>query len=632
MVGDYNNPPTIKFVSTTDEDQRVIDAAGLWYPDVNQNNFYHEIRNFVIDMLECNSCTGTHWQVAQATQISNVVYKMSPESQGIWMENGSGGFISDLVFEGGKFGLWIGNQQFTSRNITIRGASSAGVYLNWDWGWTFQGLNIEDSPIGVDVGDGAGTLILLDSRLYHCDIGVRTVFTTEHATNSMILENVEIVTKSSDSIAVMNNNVPTLKPPVGKTIIEGWAQGHIWEKGDNQIQAFNTSNFVPQRPKVLTSDGNKFFTKMRPHFDDLVDVTTFGVVGDGKTDNTEKLQAALEQSAGKNSLFFPYGTYLIMDTVYIPPGSKLLGEVWSVLMAAGTNFNATTSPKPMLQVGDHGETGVAQLVDLLITTRGPQPSAKLIEWNMHESYPGACGMWDVHFRIGGAAGSNINPSNCPRGDGSNAPESVCTGAWAMMHITETGSCYMENIWGWTADHDLDDETQINVYNTRGFLSESKGPIWMYGTAMEHNILYQYNFVNSENVVMGLIQTETPYFQPSVNTPFNATDPTDPIFCDINKNPKCAMSYAVNIDKSQDIFTYGAGLYSFFDCWSQDCLQDTPPSCQRELVKIRRSKHIYTYGLNTYGSFYMLTADEKYSKAGSNQNVFCSTVAVDFNNF
>jgi hypothetical protein len=38
------------------------------------------------------------------------------------MENGSGGFISDLIFNGGKLGMWLGNQQFTSRNITVNKA------------------------------------------------------------------------------------------------------------------------------------------------------------------------------------------------------------------------------------------------------------------------------------------------------------------------------------------------------------------------------------------------------------------------------------------------------------------------------------------------------------------------------
>lgn len=56
------------------------------------------------------------------------------------------------------------------------------------------------------------------------------------------------------------------------------------------------------------------------------------------------------------------------------------------------------------------------VVDFMISTRGPQPGAKLIEWNMHDpaGAPGSCGMWDVHYRIGGAIGTNMNPSNCPR--------------------------------------------------------------------------------------------------------------------------------------------------------------------------------------------------------------------------
>jgi glucan 1,3-beta-glucosidase len=29
----------------------------------------------------------------------------------MFMENGSGGFMGDLVFNGGHFGLWVGNQQ-----------------------------------------------------------------------------------------------------------------------------------------------------------------------------------------------------------------------------------------------------------------------------------------------------------------------------------------------------------------------------------------------------------------------------------------------------------------------------------------------------------------------------------------
>jgi glucan 1,3-beta-glucosidase len=71
--------------------------------------------------------------------------------------------MSDLVFDGGLYGMWIGNQQFTSRNITIRGASTAAIYLNWDWAWTFHGLTISNTPVGIDVGSATGSLLIADS-------------------------------------------------------------------------------------------------------------------------------------------------------------------------------------------------------------------------------------------------------------------------------------------------------------------------------------------------------------------------------------------------------------------------------------------------------------------------------------
>lgn len=42
----------------------------------------------------------------------------------------------------------------------------------------------------------------------------------------------------------------------------------------------------------------------------------------------------------------------------------------------------------------------------------------------------------------------------------------------MLHMTEKSSGYLENIWAWVADHDLDsgpDQTQIDIYVARGLL-------------------------------------------------------------------------------------------------------------------------------------------------------------------
>ena len=55
-----------------------------------------------------------------------------------------------------------------------------------------------------------------------------------------------------------------------------------------------------------------------------------------------------------------------------------------------------------------------------------------------------------------------------------------------MHITESATgLYMENVWLWTADHDLDStlpkyaNTNITIYAGRGLYIESqRGNIWL----------------------------------------------------------------------------------------------------------------------------------------------------------
>lgn len=91
------------------------------YPLGISQNFFKSIRHFKIDLTAAGSgATGIHWQVAQATTLVDVVVNMSTASgtgqTGMFMENGSGGFMSDLIFNGGKTGINIGNQQFTGEN------------------------------------------------------------------------------------------------------------------------------------------------------------------------------------------------------------------------------------------------------------------------------------------------------------------------------------------------------------------------------------------------------------------------------------------------------------------------------------------------------------------------------------
>jgi hypothetical protein len=68
--------------------------------------------------------------------------------------------------------------------------------------------------------------------------------------------------------------------------------------------------------------------------DDFADVRDFGAVGDGSTDDTEAINRALYQlycvdasnTQSRRTLYFPAGTYRIIESIIIPTYAKLVGE------------------------------------------------------------------------------------------------------------------------------------------------------------------------------------------------------------------------------------------------------------------------------------------------------------------
>ncbi|KAE8311298.1 pectate lyase superfamily protein-domain-containing protein [Aspergillus transmontanensis] len=383
-------------------------------------------------------------------------------------------------------------------------------------------------------------------------------------------------------------------------------------------------------------DGGKVYERSKPLYTNydassFVSVKSAGAKGDGSTDDTAAIQNILNSAKEDQIVYFDHGAYIITDTIKVPKNVKITGEIWPVLMAYGQKFSDEKNPIPMLQVGEVGETGSVEITDIALQTKGPAPGAILMQWNLAESSQGAAGMWDTHFRIGGSAGTELQSDKCAKTPKqTTTPNKECIAAFMLMHITEKASAYIENSWFWVADHELDlpDHNQINVYNGRGVYIESQGPVWLYGTASEHNQLYNYQVTNAKNVFMGLIQTETPYYQanPNALTPFTPqTEWNDPDFS-YCKTDGCRKAWGLRVQNTSDLYVYGAGLYSFFENYGQTCL--ATESCQENMVEVDCSD-VHIYGLSTKASTNMITSN---SGAGlvpqdENESNFCSTIAL-----
>jgi glucan 1,3-beta-glucosidase len=121
IIGNPNGRAVIKATASF-SGAAVIDADP-YQSNGNQawgatNVFYREIKNIVIDLTSIpasSAATGIHWPTAQATNLQNIQINLSQASGtqhvGLFCENGSGGWISDIVIYGGKFGFNIGSQQ-----------------------------------------------------------------------------------------------------------------------------------------------------------------------------------------------------------------------------------------------------------------------------------------------------------------------------------------------------------------------------------------------------------------------------------------------------------------------------------------------------------------------------------------
>lgn len=147
LIGNPNCLPIIRAFPTFAGTFGLIDgdeygANGLDFGSTNV--FWRQIRNFIIDTTlipSDSAATAIHWPTAQATSLQNILFRLSDapgtQHQGVFIESGSGGFMNDLVFEGGLYGAAFGNQQFTMRNLTFRNSVTAIQQL-WDWGWTYS--------------------------------------------------------------------------------------------------------------------------------------------------------------------------------------------------------------------------------------------------------------------------------------------------------------------------------------------------------------------------------------------------------------------------------------------------------------------------------------------------------------
>ncbi|KAI0013268.1 glycoside hydrolase family 55 protein [Xylariaceae sp. FL0662B] len=608
LMGDPTDPPTIKAASNFSGDYMIY--AKDPYQDAT-TNFYVGMKNVIIDSMAYNkdkNLTLVDWSVSQACQLANVRFSMPYDSKGhvgiAMPEGGSALIMEDLYFHGGVIGISVSNQQYHFKSLTFDGCTTAISVQHLFMGHC-QNCKFTLCGIGVDTSsptDGVqklGTLLITDSTVNNTGALVNAA-ATNGSYGSVVLDNVQVADSVSSTVTANGHVILSGSVKKGET----WVLGNTYSPDSRGVGIFESGTiFSTKRAESLVDESGGFHLLSPPtykehrlnHFINVKDVPQFPVAGDGKADDTANLQAIINKYAKCKILFFPHGIYLVTDTLFFPPGSRVFGEAWSAISASGSRFINPVKPVPMVKVGNPGEVGVAQFNDMLFTVSDVLPGCTLLEVNMAGKKPGDVGFWNTHFRVGGAADSKVQVNCGPR---ATTDPGQCKAAFMLAHFTPSSSAYVDNMWGWTADHDLDGIGSQYISVGRGILIESKGPSWFIGFASEHNTLYEVNINKAENLFIGFQQSETPYWQGN-NSTHNAPDPWDPVALDSDPDfswcgaddARCRMSVYQRISDSKNLSLYAGGFWTFFND-NELCKGD----CQKDAVRIDSSTGVYYFGI------------------------------------
>ncbi|KAH1736213.1 hypothetical protein KXV22_006785, partial [Aspergillus fumigatus] len=300
---------------------------------------------------------------------------------GIYMENGSGGFLADLTFVGGNFGAYFGNQQFTTSQLVFVNCHTA-LQVHWDWAWTMQDYVIESCHNGLTIvggaggpmsnGQGVGSIILADAIIANTPNGIITSLYDENST-SFLIQNVGFFNVET---AIQDSAKGQVLLAGGNEVLkDAWGFGMTVDNSTSAATFINGQDIpVMNRTEALIGPNAyvkpNLYTRRRPRYDNLragevVNVKTLGAKGDGKTDDTVVLNNILSQAANLSSVvFFPFGVYVIRDTLRVPVGSRITGQAWSQIMATGPKFEDMKNPHVAVQVGQPGDTGIVEIQDM----------------------------------------------------------------------------------------------------------------------------------------------------------------------------------------------------------------------------------------------------------------------------
>ena len=317
---------------------------------------------------------------AQGSTVTDVTVRASQSSFACACGlNGAGGMHSNLVCDGGRYGLYIEDAQPVPSGVGItllRQSVSAVTFISQET-LSLVGVTI----VLPEFATGAAVTQI-------CTASPQTALARDRG-KSMSLIDVSITCEGSSQRAIATNRTLYARDlwvhgcgvaidQGGAPVVHGpppsqWLHVSEYAKGGADLSPWYRTDVVYKAGKRVAggvvsrssvgSTGPPADLLSKHLWDEsFPDMGTPGVAdakavcgakADGHTDDTASLQACLSTH---RSVFLPPGLYRISDTLELPPGGSLVGmnNAASILLASSSGFPkaSATSPRPMLRTAE----------------------------------------------------------------------------------------------------------------------------------------------------------------------------------------------------------------------------------------------------------------------------------------
>ncbi len=485
--------------------------------DAGASTFYSSLSNVDLRIEEGNpAAVALRTHFAQHSFIAHVDIHTGAGKAGLY---DVGNEMEDVRFFGGEYGIYTTKPspgwQYMMVDTWFEGQRKAAIRTR-EAGLTIVRMHVRQVPSVIDIDSNYHEKLFMEDCQWDKVAGPAIIISNEkNAFNQVSLRNIDC------------RNVPVLvryrlsgrqipgKGPLYKVkdFMDGLQMSD--PAADPSYTTIQDLRSSPDFPSAVPKDIPDI-----PGMDSWVNLRSLGAKGDGATDDTQVLQAAIDKYP---VIYLPQGWYLVSQTIRLRPNTILIGLnpiATQIRIADNTTaFGGFGPPTPLLETSKGGANTVSGIG---LSTGARNPRAVACKWM---AGPGSY-LNDVKFL--GGHGDMSAPSVA-----STAPTQIQhtsikepgsdewdTQYWSLW-ITDGGGGVFKDIW------------TANTYATSGvYVSNTTTPGHIYALSVEHHVRNEVRFNKVSNWKVYALQMEEESRESSECQPMELEECSNMVFANL----------------------------------------------------------------------------------------------------